>query len=213
MSIRDNLGGGTVLESLEEIAANTDEGKAAGALAVKELSESLDKVRTYVGEDGKLHFVDASGADSVLPFSSGTPYIDVRGLTSNTSHEYFDFSVSANSYDMGASPPEAFYKAVNGEGKTAHSVHGWYAGQNVTVTITLKKHIPKAFLLSVTGNSAPSVSLDVANLSSHTNIEMLISQGRKYLFKPTCGVGESFTLVFTSGYAWVSFWDFHLIAY
>ena len=40
MSIRDNLGGGSagsVLDTLEEIEANTEAGKAAGALAVKEL--------------------------------------------------------------------------------------------------------------------------------------------------------------------------------
>ena len=34
------------------------------------VNDSLTNVRTYVGSDGKLHFVDASGADSVLPFSS-----------------------------------------------------------------------------------------------------------------------------------------------
>ena len=34
-------------------------------------NQSLTNVRTYVGEDGKLHFVDSSGADTVLPFSSG----------------------------------------------------------------------------------------------------------------------------------------------
>ena len=42
MSIRDNLGGGSVLDSIEEIAANTEPGKHAGALAVKELNESLN---------------------------------------------------------------------------------------------------------------------------------------------------------------------------
>lgn len=43
MAIRDNLGGGgAVLDSLEEIAANTEPGKHAGALAVKELTESLE---------------------------------------------------------------------------------------------------------------------------------------------------------------------------
>jgi len=45
MSIRDNLGGGgsagSVLDTLEEIEANTEAGKAAGALAVKELNDSL----------------------------------------------------------------------------------------------------------------------------------------------------------------------------
>lgn len=45
MAIRDNLGGGSsgaVLDTLEEIAANTESGKAAGALAVKELNDSLE---------------------------------------------------------------------------------------------------------------------------------------------------------------------------
>lgn len=36
------------------------------------LNDSLGQVRTYVGSDGKLHFVDASGADSVLPFNKST---------------------------------------------------------------------------------------------------------------------------------------------
>lgn len=35
------------------------------------LNNSLAKVKTYVGEDGNLHFIDSEGADSVLPFSSG----------------------------------------------------------------------------------------------------------------------------------------------
>lgn len=29
----------------------------------------MSGIKTYVGSDGKLHFVDASGADSVLPFN------------------------------------------------------------------------------------------------------------------------------------------------
>lgn len=33
-----------------------------------EINQSLNNVRTYVGEDGKLHFVNSAGADSVLPF-------------------------------------------------------------------------------------------------------------------------------------------------
>ena len=51
MAIRDNLGGGgAVLDSLEEIAANTEPGKHAGALAVKELTESLEEVNNNLGE-------------------------------------------------------------------------------------------------------------------------------------------------------------------
>lgn len=45
MSIRDNLGGsaGAVLDTLEEIEANTEEGKSAGALALKELSNKINE--------------------------------------------------------------------------------------------------------------------------------------------------------------------------
>lgn len=35
------------------------------------LNNNLSKVRIYVGSDGKLHFVNSAGADTVLPFSSG----------------------------------------------------------------------------------------------------------------------------------------------
>lgn len=34
------------------------------------LSQSLTNINTYVGKDKKLHFVDSSGADTVLPFKS-----------------------------------------------------------------------------------------------------------------------------------------------
>ncbi len=36
-----------------------------------EVNRSLTNVRTYVGEDGKLHFVNSTGADTVIPFNSG----------------------------------------------------------------------------------------------------------------------------------------------
>lgn len=35
------------------------------------INQSLTNVRTYVGEDEKLHFVDSTGADTVIPFNSG----------------------------------------------------------------------------------------------------------------------------------------------
>lgn len=39
------------------------------------------QIRTYVGTDGKLHFVNSGGADTVLPFSpSGTKAITIMLL-------------------------------------------------------------------------------------------------------------------------------------
>ena len=47
------------------------------------INSNMSLIKTYVGTDGKLHSVDATGADSVLPFSSVTKYDKLfsKGLT------------------------------------------------------------------------------------------------------------------------------------
>lgn len=59
-----------VLDTMEEVNANNNAGVPAGAQAVKELNSETDRIRVYVGSDGKLHFVNKAGADSVLPFKN-----------------------------------------------------------------------------------------------------------------------------------------------
>ena len=49
----------------------SETGYAADAKTVSEISQSLTNINTYVGEDGKLHFVNSTGADTVIPFNSG----------------------------------------------------------------------------------------------------------------------------------------------
>ena len=61
---------GVMMSSLSSIALVTQAGSLPDALAVKELNSNMRLIKTYVGTDGKLHSVDATGADSVLPFSS-----------------------------------------------------------------------------------------------------------------------------------------------
>ncbi len=78
MAIRDNLGGGSsgaVLDTLEEIAANTESGKAAGALAVKKLNESLtasDNLKFQFATDGEGRYGYLGADDSFIPFKSGS---------------------------------------------------------------------------------------------------------------------------------------------
>ena len=48
----------------------SETGYAADAKTVSEINQSLTNINTYVGKDKKLHFVDSSGADTVLPFKS-----------------------------------------------------------------------------------------------------------------------------------------------
>lgn len=45
------------------------------------LSRDLTRVNVYVDGDGKIHFVNSGGADSVLPFSAGKAY---KGTFSDT---------------------------------------------------------------------------------------------------------------------------------
>ena len=84
------------LTTMEQVRAATDDSMAVGAGALKEIDSSLTNVNVYVGEDdGKLHFVDSAGADSVLPF--------------NTSGNYgtFTFNSSGNiTVDFGTNPKE-----------------------------------------------------------------------------------------------------------
>lgn len=88
---------------LDYIKAATNDNlknKVPEAKAVKELNSSLTKVKTYVGSDGKLHFVDAKGADSVLPFSGSNKYIDssiqVRGGMNETTTNDYSVVVPSN---------------------------------------------------------------------------------------------------------------------
>lgn len=93
---KDNLGRvwmrlfGKVLNSKEEIEANTSENMIAGADAVKEVYSSLVS-DIYVGNDGNLHKV-VGGADTVLPFNNLINGIIKRGVNNGgTGSTYQNF--------------------------------------------------------------------------------------------------------------------------
>lgn len=73
-NINQSFDANKMLKTMDEVNAVTQEGYGVDALVVKELNNSLTKVKTYVGDDGKLHFIDSAGADSVLPFSTTGNY-------------------------------------------------------------------------------------------------------------------------------------------
>ena len=80
----------SVLDTGEEIMANTASNKAAGAKGVKELftevSDSLGGLQFGIDENGNYGYIKA-GADTVTPFSSGN-YLTAENTdhTSNTAH-------------------------------------------------------------------------------------------------------------------------------
>lgn len=63
------------------------DGTVTGAIvnnkeAIEDVSQSLTNINVNVGEDGKLHFVDSTGADTVLPFSN-LKYFIKNGVLQN----------------------------------------------------------------------------------------------------------------------------------
>ena len=91
MSIRDNLGGGSaakvnVLDTLEEIEANTDPGKPAGALAIKEISNNLGGLRFGSDGEGNVGYFGADG--SLIPFSNIKAAYEIH--VKNTTKTVFD---------------------------------------------------------------------------------------------------------------------------
>lgn len=89
-----------VAKTLDDVNGVTDEDVLAGALAVKELSSETDRIRVYVGNDGKLHFVNKAGADSVLPFNSFKFLAAVPYNTSRVSGSSIPFDLSAYSGEV-----------------------------------------------------------------------------------------------------------------
>lgn len=73
-----------VLDTREEIQANTTAGKVAGALPVKELYSSLadGRIQLVVNEDNSLGY-KLDGADTVIPFSSSGKKFKVGSYNSN----------------------------------------------------------------------------------------------------------------------------------
>lgn len=60
-------------------AANMNDLEDRIEAGFEEVSQSLTNINVNVGEDGKLHFVDSTGADTVLPFS-GLKYFIKNGI-------------------------------------------------------------------------------------------------------------------------------------
>ena len=62
-----------------------------------EINSNISGIRTYVGEDGKIHFVDAGGADTALNFSTAPKIINLGTGTSFNVSSYNGYQKFTNS--------------------------------------------------------------------------------------------------------------------
>ena len=85
------------------------------------LNSNGTNVKTYVGTDGKIHFIDWTGADTVLNFSKGGTYTWSLYLESNGVIKYTlkIGGKTAKSSSVGSSEP------------------GYYSGHSLSGSITL----------------------------------------------------------------------------
>lgn len=57
---------------------------------IDQLNSETDRINVYVGSDGKLHFVNKAGADSVLPFSPVKPIsFTIMGIVNEGNPNYW----------------------------------------------------------------------------------------------------------------------------
>ena len=83
-TVQSKIGGITGISS--SLTANSST-QAASTQLTNQLYQNISKVNVYVGEDGKLHFVNSGGADSALPFNfikSFTQTISWNGRWTNS---------------------------------------------------------------------------------------------------------------------------------
>ncbi len=76
---------GTLYHTKTAVAAGATWVVGTNLTAVPNLGKMISSIKTYVGGDGKLHFTDGTGADTVLPFSgTAVTYHDFTPTISNS---------------------------------------------------------------------------------------------------------------------------------
>lgn len=64
-------------KNMNDLEQRISNGFANAKTNIDALNRDLGRVNVYVGSDGKLHFVNSGGADSVLPFNNKPAYYTV----------------------------------------------------------------------------------------------------------------------------------------
>ena len=88
--------------------------------------DDTSKIKTYVGEDGKIHFVDRTGADSVLPFNKGGSTVEYISVYFNLFHNWSVDGTYIEALTSGTT--KISFKITNNTGtnsKVKYFITGW----------------------------------------------------------------------------------------
>lgn len=157
-------GGGSVdvLDTKEEIEANTDPGKAAGALGVKEMVDAVhNKLMGFepvIDETGKItgYKTSVGGADTVFPFKNGVALLENGSIDISPGDQTYNISLSKtykgkkmlvdNSYSGYAAAVTETYPLLNSVKKTLDSeFNGWRFRTNCNIKNTIRWYLVEGF--------------------------------------------------------------------
>lgn len=191
MAIRDNLGGGSsgagsgaVLDTLEEISANTESGKAAGALAVKELSNSLEDIlenlqwfidNGYLPDKNLIAIVpkmtsETSPSGVVSKSTEGNGNLAYYVFDSNKTN-YWQSSTSTNQWIAYQSTTPYICKRVS---MTQQYINGSYRAKNFKVQGCNDGSNWKDIYVGVLGQSVEEQTFTFANETPYLHHRLLV---------------------------------------
>ena len=130
---------------------------------------SLNNIKTYVGSDGKLHFTDASGADTVLPFNKATGSKSLLEGYNSGEGTYFWIPAGCT---------EAYVLLHAGSGHSTASINRIYGDPYVSHSVIIHTHISttnyyvsNVWLVGVKCNrKAGNIFVELNNGSGSTNV-------------------------------------------
>lgn len=92
-TVQSKIGGITGISS--SLTANSST-QAASTNLTNQLYQNINKIKIYVGSDGKLHFIDSVGADSVIPFSASVDFLDSKYTATSGQWLEYTYTVKEN---------------------------------------------------------------------------------------------------------------------
>ena len=149
----------TVQDKLSELNSNIDKQNKN----LQNTNTNISKIKTYVGSDGKLHFVDSEGADTIIPFK--------KGIVPMTFSKTEAYSTTDTTY-FG----ESYVYSIDNFKSMTISVTNVQTAYNFSVTVSGKKADGTSKTLASKGWNTSSLGSTTVDISEYVTISVHINQ-------------------------------------
>ena len=136
-----------------------------------EVNRSLTNINVNVGEDGKLHFVNSTGADTVIPFSSG--YKEVAIVFADYQRVAACILIKPNkSVIYGWGSLQGDYMTLNASGNGNCSIIAKKAGKYLV--FDTQATVPKTSTTQVDASANKTIVMSVATTQFSINVAVAL---------------------------------------